>query len=111
MKKQIIFIIVLLLCSILSWADTRIIVSHAITLRGAPKYPEGFTHFDYVNPDAPKGGTLTLNSIGTYDSFHCYAHRGVWAAGSDLHYDTLLVASDDEVAVYYGLIAKKEDSS
>lgn len=80
---------------------------HAITLRGEPKYQEGFSHFDYVNPQAPKGGTLTLNSIGTYDNFHRFAQRGNAAAASESFYDTLLVASDDEVAVYYGLIAKK----
>ncbi len=107
MKKRIIFIIVLLLFGILSWAGPRIIVSHAITLRGEPKYPEGFTHFDYVNPDAPKGGTLILHSIGTYDNFHRFAQRGISAAASESFYDTLLVASDDEVEVYYGLIAKK----
>ncbi|MBA7473828.1 Oligopeptide-binding protein AppA [subsurface metagenome] len=82
-------------------------MSHAITLRGEPKYAKGFTHFDYVNPDAPKGGTLILNSIGTYDNFHSFAQRGVAAAASTSFYDTLLVASDDEVEVYYGLIAKK----
>jgi microcin C transport system substrate-binding protein len=61
-----------------------------------------------VNPDAPKGGTLTLNSIGTYDNFHRFAQRGLAAAGSGyFFYDTLLVASDDEVEVYYGLIAEK----
>jgi len=106
-QKQIILIIILLLRSLLSWAEADIIVSHAITLRGEPKYQEGFTHFDYVNPDAPKGGTLTLNSIGTYDNFHRFAQRGVAAAASTSFYDTLLVASDDEVEVYYGLIAKK----
>ena len=102
-----IFIIVLLLYGILSWAEAEIIVSHAITLRGEPKYQEGFSHFDYVNPQAPKGGTLILNSIGTYDNFHRYAQRGVAAAGSTYFYDTLMVASDDEVEGYYGLIAKK----
>lgn len=106
MKKQIILII-LLLCGILLWAEAEIIVSHAITLRGEPKYREGFTHFDYVNPDAPKGGTLILNSIGTYDNFHRFAQRGVAAVASTSFYDTLLVASDDEVEVYYGLIAVK----
>ena len=106
--KRITFITILLLCSLLSWAAPRIIVSHAITLRGEPKYAAGFTHFDYVNPQAPKGGTLTLNSIGTYDNFHRFAQRGLAAAGSEsFFYDTLMVASDDEVEVYYGLIAKK----
>ncbi|PIE35576.1 ABC transporter substrate-binding protein [candidate division KSB3 bacterium] len=86
---------------------TEIIESHAISMRGEPKYPADFTHFDYVNPDAPKGGTLTLSAIGTYDSFHRYAQRGNAADASDDLYDTLLVSSDDEVEVYYGLIAEK----
>ena len=85
----------------------EIIESRAISMRGEPKYPASFTHFDYVNPDAPKGGTLTMYTIGTYDSFHRYAQRGNAAAGSADLYDTLLVASNDEVEVYYGLIAEK----
>ena len=48
-----------------------------------------------------------MSSIGTYDSFHNFAQRGVWAAGSSLYYDTLMTSSEDEVEVYYGLIAEK----
>jgi microcin C transport system substrate-binding protein len=97
----------LLLLGGLLWAAPRVIVSHAITLRGEPKYKAGFTHFDYVNPNAPKGGTLVVHAIGTYDNFHRYATRGVAAAGSESFYDRLLTASEDEVEVYYGLIAEK----
>ncbi len=93
----------------LSWtaAEPRVIVSHALTMRGQPKYKAGFTHFDYVNPDAPKGGSVVMHAIGTYDNFHRYAQRGLPVAGSDTFYDTLLVGSEDETDSYYGLIAEK----
>ena len=81
--------------------EAQSIVSHAISMRGEPKYPADFTHFEYVNPDAPKGGMLTLHSIGTYDSFHRYAQRGNSADGIGVLYDSLMTGSDDEVEVYY----------
>jgi len=86
--------------------DDGVIVSHAISLRSEPKYPADFEHFDYVNPDAPKGGTLTMAATGTYDSFHRYGQRGDSVPGSALFYDTLMTSSADEVEVYYGLIAE-----
>jgi microcin C transport system substrate-binding protein len=77
-------------------------------MRGEPKYKAGFKHFDYVNPDAPKGGRVVLAAIGTYDTFHRFALRGLAAAGSETSfYDSLLVASADESGSYYGLIAEK----
>jgi microcin C transport system substrate-binding protein len=88
-----------------------VIVSHAISMRGEPKYPADFTHFEYVNPDAPKGGMLTLYAIGTYDSFHRYAQRGSSADGIEFLHDSLMIASGDEVEVYYGLIAEKVEYS
>lgn len=89
-----------------AWADSPV-TSHAIALRGLAKYPANFTHFDYVNPQAPKGGSLTLASIGTYDNFNRYAQQGLAAAGSGELYDSLLVTSEDEIGVYYGLVAEK----
>jgi microcin C transport system substrate-binding protein len=105
-KRQSVFIL-LLACVGLAWAAPEVITSHAIALHGTPKYPAGFQHFDYVNPDAPRGGTLSLHSIGSFDSFHNFAQRGVWPAGISGLYDNLIVASDDEINVYYGLIAEK----
>ncbi len=90
-----------------AWSAPKVVVSHAISMRDTPKYKAGFAHFDYVNPDAPKGGTVVMHSIGTYDNFNRYAQRGLAAAASTSFYDTLMVASDDEVEVYYGLIAEK----
>ena len=74
---------------------------------GSAKYPSNFTHFDYVNPDAPKGGQVTYAQVGTFDSFNRYASRGVSAAGADAIYDTLFVSSTDEIDSHYPLIAEK----
>ncbi len=106
MKKIIIVLIILILAGVCQ-ANTKSIVSTHFSLRDTPKYQNGFTHFDYVNPDAPKGGTLTLSGIGTFDSFNRYAQRGDSADGSDQLYDTLMVGSDDEIDVLYPLIAEK----
>ena len=107
MRRTALLAIVLILAGAAAWAAPKIIVSHAISVRGEPKYPAGFRHFDYVNPNAPKGGTLVLHSIGTYDNFHRYAQRGLAADASTSFYDTLMTASEDEIEVYYGLIAEK----
>ncbi len=80
--------------------------SHGLALGGAPKYPADFTHFDYVNPDAPKGGTTRLASVGTYDTFNPYLPKGLPVSGIGLVYDTLLEKSDDEPFSEYGLVAK-----
>jgi microcin C transport system substrate-binding protein len=88
-------------------AVPRIIVSHALSLHGVSKYPADFDHFDYVNSNAPKGGTLRQWVMGTYDNFNQFALRGVAAEGSDALYDTLMSGSEDEISVYYGLIAQK----
>lgn len=84
-----------------------VIESTSLVGFGEAKYPSNFSHFDYVNPDAPKGGTVTFAQVGTYDSFNRYASRGVSAAGADEIYDTLFVASTDEIDSYYPLIAEK----
>ena len=91
--------------------EDGVIVSHAISLRSEPKYPRDFEHFEYVNPDAPKMGTITLAATGTYDSFHRYGRRGVSSPGAALFYDTLMVSSEDEIEVYYGLIAETVEYS
>jgi microcin C transport system substrate-binding protein len=77
---------------------------HAIAMFGEPKYPPNFRHFDYVNPDAPKGGLLRLGAAGTFDSFNPYIIKGNPAAG--IGAETLTVASADEPFTRYGLIAE-----
>ncbi|MBX4425683.1 hypothetical protein K4G86_20560, partial [Mycobacterium tuberculosis] len=62
---------------------------------------------DYVNPRAPKGGTLTLAAIGTFDNFNRYALRGNPAVRTEALYDTLFTTSDDEPGSYYPRIAER----
>ena len=86
---------------------------HGIAMHGEPKYPEGFSHFDYVNPDAPKGGTLRLAVVANgFDSFNPFTIRGVSAAGIGTYlYDTLMESSADEPFSAYGLIAESEEGT
>lgn len=79
--------------------------SYAFAVLGEPKYEANFTHFDYVNPAAPKGGSISLSALGTFDNFNRFALRGVAAERTDALYDTLFVTSDDEPGSYYPLIA------
>ncbi|VVD91183.1 extracellular solute-binding protein [Pandoraea terrigena] len=82
---------------------------YAIAQYGEPKYPQGFTHFDYVNPDAPRGGTLTLANPDrrtSFDKFNPFTLRGTSAPGVlGLMFETLGVGSADEPATVYGLLA------
>ena len=54
---------------------------HAVSLIGTPKYPADFQHFDYVNPDAPKGGLVRMADIGSFDSLNPILYKGEAAAG------------------------------
>jgi microcin C transport system substrate-binding protein len=80
---------------------------HGIAMHGDLKYGAEFTHFDYVNPSAPKGGTMRLGVLSTsYDSFNGFIVKGNAAAGIERIYDTLMVASADEPFSEYGLLAE-----
>ena len=69
---------------------------HAIAMHGAPKYAPDFAHFDYVNPIAPKGGTIRFGVQGTFDSFNGFIVKGNAAAGLDGLYESLMASSADE---------------
>lgn len=83
---------------------------HAITLYGQPKYPAGFDHFDYANPDAPKGGTLYLSNPDrrtSFDKYNPYTVKGNVPAGVTLlMFETLGFSAADEPATVYGLLAE-----
>ncbi len=81
---------------------------HGLSLLGTPKYAADFKHFDYVNPNAPKKGALRLGSLGTFDSFNLIVSdlKGDVEDNIGRIYDTLMVASLDEVGTEYGLIAE-----
>ena len=81
---------------------------HALSLFGDIKYPEGFKHFDYVNPNAPQGGTVRQSALGTFDNFNTVVAgvKGSIAIGTDLFMETLTTSSLDEVSTEYGLLAE-----
>ena len=83
--------------------------SHAVSIYGDVKYPEGFTHYDYVNPSAPKRGTLVVPDIGSFDSFNPFILKGAKAADVGLLFDTLMSSSEDETATNYPLIAESAE--
>lgn len=80
--------------------------AHGIAMHGDLKYGPDFTHFDYADPDAPKGGTVTFSAIGTFDSLNPYILKGVPAAGLGLVFQTLTTQSEDEPFSEYGEVAE-----
>ncbi len=87
-------------------ADDGIDASHGIAMHGDLNYGPD-QGFDYVNPDAPKGGTLRLSAVGTFDSLNPYIIKGVAADGLGLSFETLMEGSSDEAFSEYGLVAEK----
>ncbi len=80
--------------------------AHGIALYGDLKYAPGFTQFDYVDVDAPKGGTLKLSATAAFDSMNPFILKGIAAPGiGNYLYQTLMTPSYDEPQSYYGLIA------
>ena len=80
--------------------------NHAISVFDEIKYDKNFKYFNYVNPNAPKGGTIRLAERGTFDSLNQFILKGVPAVGLDSIYESLLVTSLDEPLTAYGLLAK-----
>ena len=81
---------------------------HGLSLFGEVKYPAGFKHFDYINPQAPKGGTVRMIAVGTFDNFNMAVSgvRGSLSAGLNLLYSSLMADAMDEVSTEYGLLAE-----
>ena len=79
---------------------------HGLSLLGTPRYAPDFKRFDYVNPNAPKGGLVRLGQDGSFDSLNFVIPRGNAAAGLTFLYDTLMAPALDEVATEYGLLAE-----
>ena len=79
---------------------------HGVAMHGDVAYPAGFTHFRYVNRDAPKGGRLHLGARGTYDNLNGYIAKGTTPSGLPLTYNTLASAPADEAFTYYGELAE-----
>lgn len=87
--------------------------AHAIALFGEPKYPAQFSHFEYANPNAPKGGTLNLATVSlnsNFDKYNPFTMKGIVAPGlAELVFETLAIYSLDELNVQYGLLAEDID--
>jgi microcin C transport system substrate-binding protein len=82
--------------------------THSFSTNGEPpKYPADYTHFDYVNVDAPNTGIVRLGDMGGFDTFNPILPKGEAAAGLGFVYETLMTPSLDEVNTYYGLLAKE----
>lgn len=79
---------------------------HGLALYGEVRHPAGFPHFDYVNPDAPKGGEIKLHQTGTFDSFNPFIIRGVPASAVGYTYETLMIQSGDEPLARYCLVCE-----
>jgi microcin C transport system substrate-binding protein len=81
---------------------------HGLSLFGDLKYPPGFNHFDYVNPQAPKGGAVRMPAYGTFDNFNpaVAGLKGTAATGIGLAFDRLLTETQDEVSAAYGQLAE-----
>ncbi|MEN9754813.1 MAG: hypothetical protein RLZ07_1195 [Pseudomonadota bacterium] len=81
---------------------------HGLSLMGEPKYKADFKHYDYVNPQAPKGGVVRMAATGAFDNFNLAVAgvKGQLGAGIGLLYNTLLTSSLDEVSTAYGDLAE-----
>jgi microcin C transport system substrate-binding protein len=89
---------------------TLLFSDYSFSLLGEPKYSES-SSFEYANKKAPKGGDIKLGVGGTFDSLNPFILKGNSADGIDLIYDSLVSKSSDEVASYYGLLAKDTNIS
>ncbi len=98
--------LLLLLALPLRAEEGAIVKSHGFAEFGELKYPAGFAYFDYVNPQAPKGGELAISAVGTFDSMNPYSRTGRAGALSSEQFESLLIESYDEPGSYYGLIAE-----
>ncbi len=89
-------------------SSSRQTPSHGIAMHGQPRLADGFAHFPYVNPKAPKGGGLRLGVLGTFDSLNPFIVRGNSASGVRAHvFESLMGRSADEPFALYGLIARR----
>ena len=97
---------ILILWAGLGFAQGNITKTHALNFFGAPKYGPDAPHLDYVNPNAPKGGEISVWAPGTFDSMNPYTRKGNSGALASAPYEALLEATSDEVGTSYGLLAE-----
>ncbi len=112
MKKRIkiLFLFLTLLSTILATSviASEVIISDVLTITDKPKYSKNFTNFEYVNPNAPKGGRINIPAYGTFDNFNPYIFKGT--APSEvvsLTLDSLGISPSDDIGTVYPLIAER----
>ena len=103
---QFSIIIYFLILGSLAYGDNHIIKSHGISTFGELKYNSDFQHLDYVNPNAPKGGEVSIWAFGSFDSMHPYTTKGRSGSLSSIFFESLLTGTSDEIGSAYGLVAK-----
>ena len=98
---------IIVVALLLVFTDTaRGAATHGVSLFGDLKYGPDFKNFDYVNPDAPKDGTMRRSAIGTFDTLNPFVIKGTPPSGVGEVFDTLAVRSEDEPSSIYGLVAE-----
>jgi len=102
----VVLALMFLMAALAARAEEEVIVSHGISTFGDLKYPADFAHLDYVNPDAPKGGEMSVWAFGAFDSMNPYTTKGRAGALSTVMYESLLTSTADEVGAFYGLLAE-----
>ena len=90
----------------IGYSDDHIIKSHGISTFGELKYEKNFKHLDYVNPNAPKGGEVSIWAFGSFDSMHPYTPKGRSGSLSSIFFESLLTGTSDEIDSSYGLVAE-----
>ena len=96
--------ILMLAASAIAARAENTITAHGISTFGELKYPAGFTHLDYVNPDAPKGGEISEWTSGGFDSMNPYSIKGRAVALSSAPFESILEGTDDEIGAHYCLM-------
>ena len=105
-KFLIAFSVIVLFLVNIAHSDDHIIKSHGISTFGELKYEKDFTHLEYVNPNAPKGGEVSIWAFGSFDSMHPYTTKGRSGSLSSIFFESLLTGTSDEIDASYGLIAE-----
>ena len=106
MNFNIIRIFLIISALLISVGNAHAKKMHGLAMHGIPKYESSFTHLDYVNPNAPKGGTLRYGVYGSFDNLNRVAFKGRRASGLGYLNDTLMRRVWDEAFTLYGLIAE-----
>ncbi len=106
MKAALGLVLAVLVCSGAPAGAQTVHRGHGIAMRGEPKYKAGFPHFEYVNPAAPKGGSVVFGAIGSFDNLNPFILKGQSAAGIGSLFETLMTSSLDEPFTMYGLLAE-----